>query len=318
MLEGFDEVEVERVHHLMQILERISQTPFLRNRLAFYGGTCLNFAFFEGIPRLSVDLDFNYRNHDGSTKDQDWSEVDAILKRILGDIGHGEDDLGIQVNYPLKRFFISYERETGGRGQIDLEIGHSRRIPVLANDAQVKFNNPSTQRGITLKAPQAEELFSNKFCTLLYRESEKNQRDLFDVYTFSEMDFDVGLFRSLAIVDSLTRAEPKCPRIYEVDYEDKIDDLTVENTLTDLLRSRRPPEDLAVRVTNFAQKMIDGIDQIQKDVIDAFHDDGQIRVTDLPFGGRLHPQIDQHPALLWALVEEDHISREEAQERSVP
>lgn len=55
----------EKIERLFGLLSRIYSAPFLSKRLAFYGGTCLNFVHLERAPRLSLDLDFNFRETGG-------------------------------------------------------------------------------------------------------------------------------------------------------------------------------------------------------------------------------------------------------------
>jgi predicted nucleotidyltransferase component of viral defense system len=56
---GFRPEMMEKVWHLMAILDGISIHPFLKDRLVLKGGTALNLFFFD-LPRLSVDIDLNY------------------------------------------------------------------------------------------------------------------------------------------------------------------------------------------------------------------------------------------------------------------
>ncbi len=56
---GFRPEIMEKVWHLMAILDGISVHPFLKDRLVLKGGTALNLFFFD-LPRLSVDIDLNY------------------------------------------------------------------------------------------------------------------------------------------------------------------------------------------------------------------------------------------------------------------
>jgi predicted nucleotidyltransferase component of viral defense system len=56
---GFRPEIMEKVWHLMAILDGISVHPFLKERLVLKGGTALNLFFFD-LPRLSVDIDLNY------------------------------------------------------------------------------------------------------------------------------------------------------------------------------------------------------------------------------------------------------------------
>ena len=56
---GFRPEIMEKVWHLMAILNGISIHPFLKDRLVLKGGPALNLFFFD-LPRLSVDIDLNY------------------------------------------------------------------------------------------------------------------------------------------------------------------------------------------------------------------------------------------------------------------
>lgn len=56
---GFRPEIMEKVWHLMAILDGISVHPFLKERLVLKGGTALNLFFFD-LPCSSVDIDLNY------------------------------------------------------------------------------------------------------------------------------------------------------------------------------------------------------------------------------------------------------------------
>jgi len=50
---------LERVVHLLHLLQTINSHPFLKGKLILKGGTALNLFLFN-VPRLSVDIDLNY------------------------------------------------------------------------------------------------------------------------------------------------------------------------------------------------------------------------------------------------------------------
>lgn len=58
-LDGFDERVVEKVLHLVHLLNVLNAHPFLRGKWVLKGGTALNL-FVLRHPRLSVDIDLNY------------------------------------------------------------------------------------------------------------------------------------------------------------------------------------------------------------------------------------------------------------------
>jgi len=67
---GLDPKYVEKTVRISDVLRKISEVKFLREKLSLYGGTALNFIHLKGVPRLSIDLDFNYR-HSG---ENEWHE----------------------------------------------------------------------------------------------------------------------------------------------------------------------------------------------------------------------------------------------------
>jgi len=56
---GFRPEILEKVIHLLQLLETIQSHPDLQGHLVLKGGTALNLFLFD-VPRLSVDIDLNY------------------------------------------------------------------------------------------------------------------------------------------------------------------------------------------------------------------------------------------------------------------
>lgn len=85
-----------------------------------------------------------------------------------------------------------------------IETGYLRRIPILRNDELCIYTHPITDYKTTLLTPRVEELFANKFCTLLSRSKiTENARDLFDVWVISKQDFDKELFMDIIFIESL-------------------------------------------------------------------------------------------------------------------
>ena len=56
---GFNEEVVEKVFHLMRLLNVLNKHPYLKGKWVLKGGTALNL-FVLRHPRLSVDIDLNY------------------------------------------------------------------------------------------------------------------------------------------------------------------------------------------------------------------------------------------------------------------
>lgn len=77
-------------------------------------------------------------------------------------------------------------------------------MPILNSDERYPYVHPITGSTTTILTPRAEELFANKFCTMLSRSKiTMNARDLFDVWVISKQDFDKELFIDIAFIESL-------------------------------------------------------------------------------------------------------------------
>ena len=56
---GFNFELLEKAYHLTRVLNEMQKNPVLNKNLTLKGGTALNFIYLD-IPRLSIDLDFDY------------------------------------------------------------------------------------------------------------------------------------------------------------------------------------------------------------------------------------------------------------------
>src|SRR5580704_9323885 len=80
---GYRPEMIEKVYHLLNLLEEFMAVPYLSNRLVLKGGTAINLFCTDEFPRLSVDLDFNYIGAvERDIMQQEKSELEAILLDI--------------------------------------------------------------------------------------------------------------------------------------------------------------------------------------------------------------------------------------------
>lgn len=296
---GFDKKTIEKIYRICDILQRLYSIQFTKNHLALYGGTCLNFLHFKEIPRLSLDIDFNYREHETEDWEKDRNEIDKIIKKVLSDLHYTQSGIKIQASYPLTRFMVHYKTKNGERDSLKIEIGYVRRIPILKHDIFLSFLHLETEEEFSVKTTMSEELFGNKFCTLLYRYKEEgviSSRDIFDVYMISKMEFNEKLFESATVVDSLMREEP---RLYKHDVNQVIIGVKIDDQLKKLLRNRQVPNDLKQRTHIFVDRLLSHSKEKHKDIIDTFFDKHRFEPTLLNNYKMLNPHIGKHPGILW-------------------
>ena len=289
--------QIEKVCRISDILARISQVPFLRERLSLYGGTALNFIHFNEIHRLSVDMDFNYR-HQGEEKD--WgeirAEIDAAFKQILSMQGYLDHDIKIDPSYPLSRFTINYINHLDIDDTFKIETGYMRRIPVLTEDAYMKFYHIGTDAQHTLKTPQTEEIYANKLVTLLARATP---RDLYDMYKIAETKTDKNKLRKIAIIESLmSLPEP----IIGIDIEKIVNTIPLDDRLRTVLKTHQTFEIIKIRkkATTYTKQILNSITNKEKQCINKFYREKQFdpKILELV---KMNPEINTHPAITRAL-----------------
>ncbi len=147
---------------LFQILKSIFEDAELAAALGFKGGTAL--MFFHGLPRFSVDLDFNLLDAD---KEQAvWHKVRRIL------LEHGT------IHDQAQKFYGIVCVLDYGAGERKLKVEISNR----------NFGDRYEVRnllGVNMRVMVEPDMFAHKLCAILDRTAITN-RDIFDSWFFME------------------------------------------------------------------------------------------------------------------------------------
>jgi predicted nucleotidyltransferase component of viral defense system len=295
---GFNAKETEKVLRISDLFERISAVKFLSDRLSLYGGTALTFIYSPQILRLSIDLDFNYRHIDTPDWGDVRKEIDEKLKDLIYRQKYNKRDVAINASYPLTRFTVKYLNTLGSEDSVKIEIGYLRRTPILKTDTLADFKHVGTQETFKTKTPQKEELFANKWCTLLYR---KTPRDLFDTYQITKIKFNQETFRKCAIIDSLTHERPK---IHQIDTG-FIEKIPIDSSLRNLLQTKNTQKHdfpkIVRTVKEFTQTQLTSITKDEKKAVDQFYDHKTFNPQLIDNTGLFHEKINEYPAALRTL-----------------
>jgi predicted nucleotidyltransferase component of viral defense system len=271
---------------------------FLSDRLSLYGGTALTFIYSPQILRLSIDLDFNYRHIDTPDWGDVRKEIDEKLKDLIYRQKYNKRDVAINASYPLTRFTVKYLNTLGSEDSVKIEIGYLRRTPILKTDTLADFKHVGTQETFKTKTPQKEELFANKWCTLLYR---KTPRDLFDTYQITKIKFNHETFRKCAIIDSLTHERPK---IHQIDTG-FIEKIPIDSSLRNLLQTKNTQKHdfpkIVRTVKEFTQTQLTSITKDEKKAVDQFYDHKTFNPQLIDNTGLFHEKINEYPAALRTL-----------------
>ncbi len=170
---GYRPEMVEKVYHLLELLEEFMAVPYLADRLALKGGTAINLFCTEKFPRLSVDLDFNYI---GAVSRDIMQQEKPELESILLDIcKRRQYDLHRNPrNHAGGKTVLIYKSVAGTKGRLEIDLNYVYRIPLW--DAERRLS-PAWPKPTSVKVLDIHELAAGKLNALLEREAS---RDLFD------------------------------------------------------------------------------------------------------------------------------------------
>ena len=158
-----------------QILRDIYTDTTIAPLLGFKGGTCAY--FFYGLPRFSVDLDFDLL----SIVD------DGVQKNILSKITAILEKYGKVKDSHIKQFTIFALLSYGDEDHnIKVEISTRAIFPDIKDQYALK-----EYLGISMLAGKKEYLFSSKLAALMLRK-EMVMRDAYDIYYFAKNNWDIN------------------------------------------------------------------------------------------------------------------------------
>ena len=150
------------------ILRAVYSDPLLRSNLGFKGGTAA--MLFYGLPRFSVDLDFDLL--DPSKKEEVFNRLVEILPQF------GTVTEAFDKHYTLF-FLLSYKKSERG-----LKVEISKRIIKSAYA-------PKNFLGISMLVMREEDMAAGKLAALLTRKRLAT-RDMFDLWFFLKENWQIN------------------------------------------------------------------------------------------------------------------------------
>lgn len=125
---GYRTDVLEQVFWLTNLLWNIYSHPFLREKLVLKGGTALNL-FWLKMPRLSLDLDFNYIGALGREEmEKERPQIEGALERTFRSLGL---EVQKRPEYAGTIYPLRYQGALGGRGSVQVEVNWLMRVCLL-------------------------------------------------------------------------------------------------------------------------------------------------------------------------------------------
>ena len=294
---GFRPEVLEKVIHLMNLLEGFNRHPFLKGRLALKGGTALNL-FLSDVPRLSVDIDLNYVGAiDRDTMMVERPKVEQAMQAVCS--REGMAITRVPSDHAGGKWRLRYDSGFGGSGNLEVDLNYMFRVPlwpVSMFDARV-----GSYLAAGIPVLDVHELAAGKLAALF---SRRASRDLFDAHQLlTRIDLNRAKLRlAFVLYGAMNRKDWRTVAVDEVGYDPR----ELENELIPVVRA----ELLAKQKTgNWAEVMIaecrDRLDVVlplsanEIAFLDGILDCGEIKPELLTIDADLVGRIGAHPLLQW-------------------
>jgi len=296
---GFRPEVIEKIIHLLDLLQGFRSHPFLRERLALKGGTALNL-FVLDLPRLSVDIDLNYVGAiDRKTMLAERPKVDQAIQAVCSREGFAIRR--IPEEHAGGKWLLRYESGLGGGGNLEVDLNFMFRIPlwpVTARDSHAVGSYGASD----IPTLDIHELAAGKMTALL---SRRQARDLFDVHQILGHG---GLERQrlrlvFVVYGAVNRRDWRTVSVEDVDF----DPAELEHRLIPLLR-RHYAAGLGQAATwgkRLVEECRDGLavvlplSETESEFLDRLLDQGEVEPSLLTANAALAERVGRHPLLEW-------------------
>lgn len=293
---GFHKDVIEKVHRLTTILEFINSNAFLRDRLVLKGGTALNLTIFN-LPRLSVDLDFDFHTYDDrETVLKERTKVKELLRAYFDREGYIVSQKSKDY-FALESIVVGYQNNAGNHDNIKIEINYSLRNHILPI-AKRKINTSLFGELSEIRTLNGIELMASKTAALFNRLAARDFYDLYNVKKYgiiSEEEYDLYC-KAVVFYGSISGDQAKLSF-----SPNRVDELTEKRVYQDLypmlIKSERL--DLAYAKSEVKEFLSDTIviTPEQKEYLQQFFQ-GNYK-PELLFSGEMLENIKNHPMAIW-------------------
>src|SRR6056297_3512199 len=182
---GFRAEMIEKVLHLLNLLDKSNHHPLLKGKWVLKGGTALNLFVFD-LPRLSVDIDLNYIGAlEREAMLADRPKVEGAAQAIFS--REGFTTKRVPTEHAGGKWRLSYQSYTGQSGNLEVDLNLMFRLPLWdIETADSHALGDFQARNIAL--PDLHELAAGKLAALLARGQARDLFDCHQIFTMKGID----------------------------------------------------------------------------------------------------------------------------------
>lgn len=299
---GFRPDVLEKVAHLLGLLEALGSHPFLKGKLALKGGTALNLFIFD-VPRLSVDIDLNYVGaEDRDTMLAERPKIEQAVQAVFA--REGFTVRRMPEEHAGGKWSLRYQSAAGQGGNLEVDLNFMFRVPLWP--VTMSDSHPvGTWRASGIPIIDIHELAAGKLAALLAR---RQARDLFDSHRILQMEnLDHDRLRTAFVVyGAMNRKDWRTVSVDEVDF----DTTELARQLIPTLRANphmreETSVEYGARLVEECRMRLSVVlpfTEAEKAFLDLLLDRGEIDSTILTADPALQKRIQAQPLLEWKAI----------------
>ena len=297
--QGFDPTTLEKVLHLMNLLNMLGAHPYLKGTWVLKGGTALNL-FLLDLPRLSVDIDLNYMGElDRDAMLEQRPKVEQAAQAVFS--REGFTVRRVPTDHAGGKWRLVYQSYNGRSGNLEVDMNFMFRQPLWEPNAadSVQLGRHAAR---DIPILNVHELAAGKLAALLAR---TQVRDLFDCrQIFSNIKLDPKLLRiGFVAYGGMNRKDWRTVSIDDVAFGSN----DLANSLIPTLRPSAipvglPPEEYAPTLVDQCRHNLSAVlplNDAEKEFLNLLLDEARIDATLLTADAELQRRIESHPLLQW-------------------
>ncbi len=296
---GFRAEVLEKVIHLLHLLDGFRSHPFLKDKLVLKGGTALNLFYFK-LPRLSVDIDLNYIGAvDRENMLAQRPKVEEAIRAACS--REGFSVRRVPEEHAGGKWLLRYESALGQGGNLQVDLNFMFRIPLWP--AITLNSHPVGSYEVSgIQVLDIHELAAGKLCALLARQQG---RDVFDSQQLlNHNDLEQKRLRlAFVVYGAMNRKDWRTVSVQDVDFS--ADELSHQLLPLLHIRSAGGDESPASYGKRLVEECRDRLSVVlpftdsETEFLNLILDKGEIVPSLLTSDKDLQSRIRQHPLLEW-------------------
>ncbi len=297
---------VEKVLHLLNLLNALNSHPFLKGKWALKGGTALNM-FVLDFLRLSVDIDLNYIGPVSREEMlTDRPEIDRAVQAVFSREGFAPRR--IPDEHAGGKWRLGYESFAGQPGSLEVDLNFMFRQP-LWEIRCADSHRLGDYQAKDIPILDLHELAAGKLTALLAR---GQARDLFDSLRILSMD-DIETERlriGFVVYGGMNRKDWRTVSIENLVFDAaELAKQLIPTLHSDAAKEQSTPREFGTRLVAQCKKSLSAVLPLRDDereFLDLLLDRGEIEPTILTDDASLQNRIREQPLLKWKALNVRH------------